>query len=391
MGAGPVNPNVGDVGSPPIPQAREWLARYGGGHGPVVNLSQAAPGGPPPPEFLERLAAAAASPALSAYGPILGEPALREAYAADVSARYGGEVSASEVAVTGGCNMAFFAAALALAGPGDAVLLPTPWYFNHQMALAMLGVEARPLTCRPENGFVPDPEEAAALLDGRVRAVVLVTPNNPTGAVYPPETVARFAALCRDRGIRLILDETYRDFLPAGVERPHGLLESPSWRATVVQLYSFSKSYCIPGHRTGAIVAGEALVGQVAKVLDTVQICPARPAQAVLPWAVPALAGWREENRREILRRAERFREAVANTGWRIDAIGAYFAYLRHPFGGTPAAAVARALAEERGVLALPGSFFGPGQEGHLRVAFANVTAEVIGGLPERLRGVEVG
>jgi hypothetical protein len=237
---------------------------------------------------------------------------------------------------------------------------------------------------------VPDPEEAAALIDDRVKALVLVTPNNPTGAVYPAQTIARFAGLCAGRGIRLVLDETYRDFLPEGVDRPHELLESPAWRDTVVQLYSFSKSYCIPGHRTGAILADSALVGQIAKILDTVQICPARPAQAVLPWAIPALAAWREENRREILHRAGRFREAVAGTGWRIEAIGAYFAYLHHPYADRPATAVARALAEERGVLALPGSFFGPGQDRHLRMAFVNVTAEVIAGLPGRLEELTV-
>jgi aspartate/methionine/tyrosine aminotransferase len=302
---------------------------------------------------------------------------------------YGGRIGPEDVAITAGCNLAFAAVAMTLARAGDAVIVPAPWYFNHQMTLAMLGVEARPLACRAEAGFVPDPDEAETLIDGTVRALVLVTPNNPTGAVYPPDLVARFAELCARRGIRLVLDETYRDFLPLDLDRAHGLLEGDAWREHVVQLYSFSKAYCMPGHRVGAITADTALIGQIAKVLDCLQICAARPAQAVLPWAIGSLSGWREGNRREIAARAEAFRSAMGRVpGWRVEQVGAYFAYVRHPFSGAPAARAAEALASRRGVLALPGSYFGPGQEGHLRMAFANVGSEVIEALPERLAGL---
>jgi aspartate/methionine/tyrosine aminotransferase len=279
---------------------------------------------------------------------------------------------------------------MTVARHGDAVLLPAPWYFNHQMSLDMLGIEPRPLPCPAEAGFVPQVADAEALIDERVRAVVLVTPNNPTGAVYPAHVIEAFAELCRRRGIFLVIDETYRDFLPAGVNRPHGLFADAKWRGTVIQLYSFSKSYAIPGHRTGAITADALLIDQIAKILDCIQICAPRPAQAVLPWAVEGLRPWREANRAEINRRIEVFRQALAPVPeWRIDSIGAYFAYLRHPFAGRTAQEVAERLASERGVLCLPGSFFGPGQDRHLRVAFANVSAEVLAELTGRLEAFE--
>jgi len=256
------------------------------------------------------------------------------------------------------------------------------------MSLAMLGIEPRPLPCRPEAGFVPDVADAAALIDERVRAIVLVTPNNPTGAVYPASVVEAFADLCRDKGIFLIIDETYRDFLPASVNRAHGLFTSEAWRGTVIQLYSFSKAYCIPGHRTGAVVADAPLIEQLSKILDCIQICAPRTAQAALPWAIEGVRAWREANRIEINRRAEVFSRAMQPLGgWKIDSIGAYFAYLRHPFRGWTAQEVAERLAAERGVLCLPGSYFGPEQDSHLRVAFANVEAEVLQHLTERLRG----
>ncbi|MGO4570997.1 aminotransferase [Microvirga sp. 2TAF3] len=386
-----INPLVADVGSPPIPEAQSWTKRYDGAFGPLINLSQAVPGNAPHAGMLERLAATAGSASGAQYGPINGDAGLRQAYATELSRIYEGRIEPGDTAVTAGCNLAFFATMMLLARHGDAVLLPTPWYFNHQMSLDMLGIEPRPLPCRPEAGFVPRIEDAEALIDEKVKAIVLVTPNNPTGAVYPAHVIEGFAELCRRRGIHLVIDETYRDFLPKGVNRAHGLFTSEEWRGPVIQLYSFSKSYAIPGHRMGAITADAGLIEQVAKILDCIQICAPRTAQAVLPWAIDSLRDWREENRAEINRRAEVFRQALAPLPeWRIESVGAYFAYLSHPFPEKSAQAVAERLATERGVLCLPGSYFGPGQEGHLRVAFANVGADVLAGLTERLRGLSL-
>ncbi len=170
---------------------------------------------------------------------------------------YGHQPRLDEIALTAGCNQAFVVAMLALAKAGERVLLPAPWYFNHQMTLQMLGIEACPLPCRAAHGFVPQLADAEALIDARTRAIVLVSPNNPTGAVYPPETLAGFAELCATRGLWLVLDETYRDFLPDGVARPHDLFADARLRPHLIQLYSFSKPMrCLAGgsehHRAGA-------------------------------------------------------------------------------------------------------------------------------------------
>jgi aspartate/methionine/tyrosine aminotransferase len=383
-----LNPDLLDTGTPPIPQAQGWARAYDGRSGPLIDLSQAVPGTPPPAALLQRLAEAAALPELTRYGGITGDLALREAYAAEIGRVYGADFSPGEIAITSGCNQAYVVTMMALARAGDNVLLPTPWYFNHEMTLTMLGVEARPLPCAPDAGFVPDVETAEALIDERTRAVVLVTPNNPTGAVYPPATIAAFAALCARRGIWLVLDETYRDFLPAGVARPHEVFAISGWRDSVIGLYSFSKAYAVPGWRLGAITAGEPVIAQIGKVLDCVQISPVRAGQQAIAWGIEGIRAWRETNRAEINARADAFRAAMAPlNGWQVLAAGAYFAYVAHPFADVPAAAVAQALVRERGVLALPGPYFGPGQERHLRVAIANVGAERIGELGERLKG----
>ena len=366
-----MNPLVAAVDAPPIPVVQAWGRAYGGARGPLIDLCQAVPGYPPHPELLARLGAAASDPACAQYGPIAGDPALREAHAANTG------VAPGQVLITAGCNQAVFAALLTVAPRGSAVLLPTPWYFNHKMTCGMLGLHARALPCRAADGFVPDPAEAASLLDG-VAAVVLVTPNNPTGAIYPAAVVDRFAALCLDRGVTLILDETYADFMP----------DAPAEAAGAVRLYSFSKAYAVPGHRVGAMTVPEPLAPHLLKVLDCLHICPQRPAQRALAWAVDGLRGWRLDNRAEMAGRAALVRERFAALpGWRIDSLGAYFAYVRHPFPGASAWAVAERLAREHGVLLLPAPAFA-GSEEHLRVSFANVDAGGIAALADRLAGV---
>lgn len=383
-----INPLVAGTASPPIPEAQGWLARYDGAQGRPINLSQAVPGTPPHPDLQAWLAEAAADPASAGYGPITGDLALREAYAAEVARVYGGVVTPANIAITAGCNQAFVVTMMALAQAGDAVILPSPWYFNHSMTLDMLGIATRTLPCRAERGFVPEVAEAEALIDARTRAIVLVSPNNPTGAIYPPATIAAFHALCERRGLWLVLDETYRDFLPPTAPRPHDLMPQAPW-GNLIQLYSFSKAYCIPGYRLGAITAGEAVIGEIAKILDCVQICAARVGQRAVARAIPALGAWRAENRDDILARADALKAALAGAnGWTIDSIGAYFAYVRHPFAGVGAREAAERLASEQGVLCLPSSFFANEAGAHLRVAFGNVPRAALELLAPRFRAL---
>jgi aspartate/methionine/tyrosine aminotransferase len=382
-----LSPRIRATAVPPIPAARAWAARYDGRAGAALDLTQAVPGYPPPPALLAKLAEAAGSAACAGYGAIAGDGALRDALAADISAFYGAPVAPSQVAITAGCNLAFAMVMQVLAAEGDAVLLPSPWYFNQEMAMTMQGVRAIPVPTRPEDGFVPDPARIAALVaQHRPRAVVLVTPNNPTGAIYPAEVLHAVARICREAGCFLVLDETYRDFLPADRTPPHHLFAEADWGEVLVHLYSFSKAYCVPGHRVGAVAAGPAVMAELEKAFDTYQICPARPAQSALTWAIGALRDWRDGNRALMAGRAAFFRDAVSQLpGWRLDAIGTYFAYLRLPDAAPDAIRAAEILAAEKGLMTLPGPFFGPGNDRHLRLAFANAAEDVLAQVPARL------
>ncbi|MFK4820505.1 aminotransferase [Ochrobactrum quorumnocens] len=381
-----INPLIGKLSAPPIPAVQAWARNYDGAHGPLIDLSQAVPGYPPHPDMLRFLGVAAGSVTSAGYGPIEGETVLREAYAAHVGGLYEAQIQAHNVHITSGCNQAFIASIMCVAQSGDTVLATNPFYFNHQSSLEMLGIHSATVACRAENGFVPAIEDIKAALHKGVRALVLVSPNNPTGAIYPPQLLGEIYAACRENGTWLLLDETYRDFLSNADRAPHGLFAEADWPSHLVQLYSFSKSFCIPGHRLGAIVAGSEMVANVAKVMDNLQICATRAPQIAVSQAIEPLKAWRDDNRKEIERRAGALRVSMSNVaGWHIEAVGAYFAFVRHPYEGVSSAKVAEMLAKSIGVVTLPGSFFGDEQDAFLRFAFANADVAGIKAMAARL------
>ncbi len=387
-----INPLVRDLSGPPIPAVQRWAAAYGLDNGPLLDFSQAVPGYPPHADLLGWLGVAAASTALTGYGEIEGEPVLREAYAAHVSGLYNADVTSSDIQITSGCNQAFFATMMAIAEPGDNVALICPYYFNHRMTLDLMGVAVNAIESRAEDGFLPEPDVVAQAINTKTRAVVLVTPNNPTGAIYPDSLLKAVFDICHAHGVWLVIDETYRDFLPNASAPPHGLLGEERWRESCIQLYSFSKAYGIPGHRLGAIAADPGMISQLVKIMDNLQICAPRPVQDAIAQAIPALGGWRETNRREMTDRAMAFRSVIKwQSAWKLESMGGYFAYLRHPFGDLSSVAVAERFACDHGVVTLPGAYFGEAQEPFLRLAFANVDVPTIETFADRLSAFQMG
>jgi aspartate/methionine/tyrosine aminotransferase len=386
----PLNPAMAATEPPPVMEARRWLADATfTADRPLLNVSQAAPVDPPPLALRQALAEAAVNdPSAHLYGPVLGNPELRAEIAQQWSAAYGGTIRPDQVAITQGCNQAFTAALSTLAGAGDEVILPTPWYFNHKMWLDMQGITTVPLPAGP--GLIPLADQAAKLITPRTRAIVLVSPNNPGGAEYPAETLRAFLDLARAHGLALIIDETYRDF-DSRPGRPHALFEDPDWDDTLIQLYSFSKAYRLTGHRVGAMVAATDRLAEVEKFLDTVAICPGQLGQIAALWGMRNLSQWVAGERAEILaRRAAMTGGFAALPGWRLLGCGAYFAYAEHPFS-EPSDVLAKRLVQDAAILMLPGTMFQPAShpEGarQLRIAFANIDA---GGISEMFRRLAV-
>jgi aspartate/methionine/tyrosine aminotransferase len=384
-----LNPDVLGAIDPPIAEAHSWIAgRSFPEDKPLLDLAQGVPSYPPPEAIRAHVAERAALFETAQYTAIEGIPALRESLAAHVAERYRGHVAAENMLITAGCNQAFCLTIQALARAGDAVMLPVPYYFNHQMWLEIQGVTPIHLPFRHDRAGVPDPEEAAALLTPETRAIVLVSPSNPTGAVYPPAVIDQFRNLAEERGIALVIDETYRDFLSDDDGPPHNLIRAGGWDETLIQLYSFSKSFSLTGYRVGAIAASARVIATIAKIMDTVQICTPRISQDAALYGLRHCWPWVAEKRAMLAAREAALKELFRDNdlGYRLISAGGYFAYIRHPFEHLSAKEVARSLAEEQNILCLPGSFFGPGQERFLRFAFANAEVEEIGALATRLR-----
>lgn len=389
----PLNPAMAATEPPPVMEARRWLqgATFPADR-PLINVSQAAPVDPPPLALRQALADAALhNDAAHLYGPVLGLPELRTEIAAQWSAAYGGTVAPENVAITQGCNQAFTAVLSTLAGHGDEVILPTPWYFNHKMWLDMQGVTAVPLPTG--DSLLPEAEAAFRLITPRTRAIVLVSPNNPGGVEYPAETLAAFRDLARANNLALIVDETYRDF-DSRAGRPHDLFADPDWHDTLIQLYSFSKAYRLTGHRVGAIVASPARLAEVEKFLDTVAICPSQLGQIGALWGMRNLSQWVAGERDEILaRRAAMTKGFAALPDWKLLGCGAYFAYVEHPYD-LRSDALAKRLVHDASILMLPGTMFQPDThpEGarQLRIAFANIDATGIAEMFKRLAALRI-
>ena len=382
-----VNPLLARVAEPPIAEAHGWIkGRSFPADKPLIDVAQAVPGYPPPKTLTDRLAQIIGEPAMARYTDIEGLRELRAELAADIEAMYGAQIAAEGVLITAGCNQAYCLTTLALAKAEEEVIVPLPYYFNHQMWLDMQGIRAVHLPFRPDRGGVPDPQEAAQLITPETRAILLVTPNNPTGAIYPPEAIRAFYDLAKSRGLALIIDETYRDFLPED-SAPHDLFGDADWRDTLVHLYSFSKVFCLTGYRVGAIVAGPRLNPEIAKAMDTVAICAPRIGQAAALEGLRSLGDWRRGNTKLMRDRLAMLRQALKRNdlGYELISSGAYFAYLRHPHRNLSATQVARRLADQQNMLCLPGSMFGEGQEEFLRFAFANVPEESMPAIAERL------
>ncbi|WP_338275491.1 aminotransferase [Roseicyclus marinus] len=393
----PINPTYRRTFAPPVMEARRWIeGKRFSPEQPLILLSQAAPVDPPPRGLAQAMAdALMENPAAHLYGPVLGMPELRAELAAQWSAAYGGVIAPEQVAVTAGCNQAFTAVMSTLAGAGDEVIVPLPFYFNHKMWLDMEGVGCVALPTGDD--LMPDPERAAALVTERTRAIVLVSPNNPTGREYPPELLRAFFDLARTRGLALILDETYRDFHSQD-GAPHGLFADPDWDDTLIHLYSFSKAYRLTGHRVGAIMASGQRLAEVEKFLDTVAICPPQVGQIGALWGMRNLKDWLAGERAEILARRDALVAGFQRLpGWELMGCGAYFAYVRHPFG-KPSDVVAREMVDKAALLVLPGTMFGPrraeggtGQaEATLRIAFANADAAGLAEVVDRLSALDL-
>jgi len=393
----PINPFVYNTFSPPVMEARNWLNNTKlSNKFELMNLSQAAPIDLPPLEIRQAIANAALNePQAHLYGPVLGNDDLRLELSQNWQKTYGGNLKANNIGITSGCNQAFCATIATIASPHDNVIIPSPWYFNHKMWLDMAAIKTSILPV--DEDMLPSIDDAEKLINNKTKAILLVTPNNPTGVEYPKELILGFYKIAEKHGISLIIDETYKDFHSKD-GAPHSLFTEPNWENTLISLYSFSKAYRLTGHRVGAIIAGSERLNQIEKFLDTVTICPNQLGQIGALYGLQNSSDWLARERLEILNRKNAMEVGFKDlTHWKLKGCGAYFAYAEYPFD-VSSDTLCKQLLSSKAILTLPEMMFTPKntdnldnlKKRHIRIAFANINVAEINKMFERLKDFSI-
>jgi aspartate aminotransferase len=351
--------------------------------GRLYPLAQAVPDFPPPPHVQDALRAALSDPSTHRYTVDPGIRELRRAIASVLGRSRGADWDPeAQILVTAGANLAFGEVLPALADPGDDVLLLSPYYLNHGMAVELLGARPVEVPLDPARAFAVDFEALERAATSRARVLVIVNPSNPIGSVLGPDEVSRLLAFAADRGLWVVSDETYEDFV---LDPPPGGWASaaafPAHADRVVVLGSFSKSAGLSGWRVGWIAGPPALVHEVLKCQDTFIICAPVAGQRGALASLEGDRAWLLPLRAELARRRLAVLDALAASA-RLETVagasrGAMFVLVRPrgKAGGDSTAMALRAIAEA-GVALVPGAAFGRSAEGWLRLSWAAASPE---------------
>lgn len=354
------------VQSPIIPIVGELIRQYPG----TISLGQGVVYYGPPSQALEMLPQFLADPSNHLYKAVEGIELLRQAIAAKLQSFNHIAVTEDQaIVVTAGSNMGFMNAVLAITKPGDEIILQTPYYFNHEMAIAIAGCRA--VLVPTDDNYQLQLGAIASAITDRTRAIVTVSPNNPTGAVYPASVLQQVNQLCRERGIYHISDEAYEYFTYDDV--PHvSPAQFTNSREHTISLFSLSKAYGFAGWRIGYMVIPAHLRMPIQKIQDTILICPPVVSQYAALGALKT--GW--EYCRPHLQAIAATRRTILTALAQLEGLctiaptaGAFYFFLKVHTDLEAMVLVERLIREHR-VAVIPGTTFGMTQGCYLRVAY---------------------
>ena len=338
----------------------------------VISLGQALPFFGPPASALAAARAALDTRDVNLYVTDPGLPPLRVALA-DRLGGLGITATAEDIIITAGANHAFMLALMTLVNAGDEVLLPAPYFTNHQMAVAALGAIPVEAPVQDRETFSVRWTDIEPHLSARTRAVVLCSPSNPTGAALDAVEGLRIVSELAERGVVVFSDETYLHFVYG---HPHwSVASSPGWRSNVVVVGTFSKSFGMMGWRVGFMLADASVCAEAVKIQDAMIICAPAIGQTAALGAVREDWDYPRTFHPELLQRRSALLEgirAVPRLHWKPTS-GAFFGFV-HVDGCTDSAALAESLLDEAHVVTIPGSAFGASGEGHLRLSYGSAS-----------------
>jgi aspartate/methionine/tyrosine aminotransferase len=377
------------VQAPVIPIVAELIRQHPG----TISLGQGVVHyGPPVTAIQARLAQFFGDPENNKYQAVHGIPPLVAALEATLQRERGVRVGDDRrVVVTAGGNMAFVNAILAVCDPGDEVILPEPFYFNHEMAVTIAGCKPVTVPTDPAT-YQLDLEAIRGAITPRTRAVVTVSPNNPTGAVYPESTLRTLNALCNEKGVYHVHDEAYEYFTWNGARHftPAGIVGAE--RHTIC-LYSLSKSFGFASWRIGSMLIPAHLADAVRKIQDTVLICPPVASQYAALGALDAGRDYVAEFLPGIERVRDVVLEKLANLQNRVQVPpcdGALYVLLRLRDTKMSSMHLVETLIRDHGVAVIPGDAFGATGGCTVRVSYGSLREKtVVEGAGRLVRGLE--
>lgn len=338
----------------------------------AVNLAQGFPDFPCP-AVLKEAAHAAIDADVNQYAITWGAPRLRAALARDWRRRWGVEVEGDrEVTVVCGATEAMAAVLLALVDPGDEVIVSEPFYENYRPDAALCGAVPVLLPLDPPD-FRLDEDRLRASVSPRTRAIVVNTPNNPTGRVLDRSELEAIARVCRERDLIAVTDEIYEHIYYEGEHVPLATLEG--MRERTVTVSGASKTFAVTGWRIGWVTAPPELTAAIRKVHDFLTVGAPAPLQEAVAVALETLgAEYFAALASEYRARRDVLIPALRRAGFRCAAPqGAYYVLADYSaLSREDDHAFARALAQDAGVAPVPGSsFFQDGRRGRGLVRFA--------------------
>lgn len=373
------------VQSPMIPIVGQWVADCPG----TISLGQGVVHYPPPPEVARAVADAASKVRANRYGLVAGIDELLEAAQGKLLSENGIVVDRQRrVFVTAGSNMGFLNAVLAIADPEDEIVLLRPYYFNHEMAIEIAG--CRPVVVDTDANYQLDVPPVERAITPRTRAVVTVSPNNPTGAVYPQAALTAVNRLCRDKGVYHISDEAYETFVYG--DDPHFSPASlPESAQHTISLFSLSKAYGMAGWRTGYMAIPAQLESAVQKVQDTNLVCPPIVNQIAAAAALGVGSDWCRAQSASFREVRDIVLNELAALGERCVVPrpdGAFYVLAQLDMKRTDAELVER-LIREFGVAVMGGRTFGVNHGCSVRIAYGALDRDTVAeGMGRLVRGL---
>ena len=299
-----------------------------------------------------------------------GLPELRAAIAENLRAEYGLDYGADEIVVTAGVQESIMLTMLGLCRPGDEVLITSPRFTTYDTAVHLCGGVPIPVPTRPEDDFALNVAEIEARITPRTRLFVLVSPNNPTGAVTPPAVIRQIAELALKHDLMIVADEIYAKL----IYPPHAhlsLATLPGMKERTVTLNGFSKTYAMTGWRVGYLAAPADFVEKITEPRHTLSINTCTVSQYA---ALAALTGPQDEVEAMFAAYAERrafLMEALTEAGLSYGAPGgAFYIYTDISASGMKAKAFCEALLRETGVMVFPGDMFGEPESDYIRISY---------------------